>query len=109
MKEIVEYLNRKNVIFKSLKQITPKELGSRKKVALYLGVNLKGFYAIVMRVQKKSRVLRKEADELMQLHRALENYIDSRIMLKYIIIDAPLCSQAKAMLEAHEWKVWVGV
>ncbi len=106
MKAIVEYLQEKHIIFKSLKSITPKELGSRKKIELYLGVDLKGFYAVVMSVEKKSRVLRKEAEELMLLHEKLEKYIDSSIKKKYIIIKAPLCSKAKAMLEEHGWKVW---
>ena len=106
MKNIVDYLQEKNIIFKSLKSITPKELGSRKKIELYLGVDLKGFYAVVMSVEKKSRVLRKEAEELMLLHEKLEKYIDSSIKKKYMIIKAPLCSKAKAMLEEHGWKVW---
>ena len=106
MKEIVEYLQKKHIIFKSLKEIMPKELGSRKKVALYLGVDLKGYYALVMQVEKKSRVLRKEAGELMELHEKVEKYIDSKVTKKYIIIKAPLCSHAKTMLEEHGWKVW---
>ncbi len=106
MKELVEYLNHKNIIFKSLKEITPKELGSRKKVSLYVGIDLKGYYALVMQVEKKSRVLRKEADEFLDLHEKLESYIDSKVTKKYIIINAPLCSKAKAMLEEHKWKVW---
>lgn len=106
MKELVEYLNRKNIIFKSLEEIMPKELGSRKKVSLYWGIDLKGFYALVMEVEKKSRVLRKEAAELMLLHEKLEAYIDSKITKKYIMIKAPLCSHAKAMLEENGWVVW---
>jgi hypothetical protein len=106
MKEIVEYLQEKHIIFKSLKSITPKELGSRKKIELYLGVDLKDYYTVVMVVEKKSRVLRKEAEELMLLHEKLEKYIDSSIKKKYMIIKAPLCSKAKAMLEEHGWKVW---
>jgi len=106
MKRIVEFLQTKNIIFKSLKSITPKELGSRKKIELYLGVDLKEYYAVVMLVEKKSRVLRKEAEELMLLHEKLEKYIDSSIKKKYMIIKAPLCSKAKAMLEEHGWKVW---
>jgi len=106
MKEIVEYLQKKNLIFKSLKEISPKEIGSRKKIELYLGVDLKGYYALVMRVEKKSRVLRKEAGELMLLHEKLEKYIDSKIMKKYMIIKAPLCSKAKVLLEENGWKVW---
>jgi len=106
MKNLVEYLNHKNIIFKSLKEITPKELGSRKKVSLYLGVDLKGYYALVMDLEKKSRVLRKEAEDLMVLHEKVEQYIDSKVTKKYIIIKAPLCSKAKALLEEKGWKVW---
>ncbi len=106
MKALVEYLNHKNIIFKSLQEIMPKELGSRKKVSLYLGVDLKGYYALIMEVKKKSRVLRKEAGELMDLHEKLEKYIGSNITKKYMIVKAPLCSHAKAMLEENGWKVW---
>jgi hypothetical protein len=106
MKALVEYLNHKNIIFKSLQEIMPKELGSRKKISLYLGLDLKGYYSLVMEVEKKSRVLRKEAGELMLLHEKLEQYVDSKITKKYMIVKAPLCSHAKAMLEEHGWKVW---
>ena len=106
MKEMVEYLQKKNLIFKSLKEISPKELGSRKKIALYLGVDLKEYYTLVMSIEKKSRILRKEATELMLLHEKVESYIDSKITKKYMIIKAPLCSKAKALLEENGWKVW---
>ena len=106
MKEIVEYLQHKNIIFKSFKEIAPKEIGSRKKIALYLGLDLKGYYALVMQIKKKSRILRKEVGELMALHEKLEQYIDSKITKKYIIIKAPLCSHAKKMLEENGWSVW---
>lgn len=106
MKNIVEYLQQKNIIFKSLTPVTPKELGSRKKIDIYLGVDLKDYYADVIQVEKKSRVLRKEVEELFVLHEKLEKYIDSSIKKKYIIIKAPLCSKAKAHLEEHDWKVW---
>ncbi|MEA1880155.1 MAG: hypothetical protein U9N11_05890, partial [Campylobacterota bacterium] len=84
----------------------PKELGSRKKISIYVGVDLKGYYVDVMYLEKKSRVLRKEVDGLMLLHEKLEKYIDSSIKKKYIIIKAPLCSKAKAVLEENAWKVW---
>jgi len=107
MKEIVELLQQKGIIFKSLKEITPKEIGSRKKIGLFVGVDLKGYYALVMVVEKKSRVLRKEAQELMTLHEEIEKYIGATIKKKYMIIRAPLCSKAKALLEEHGWKVFV--
>ena len=106
MKEITEYLRQKNLIFKSFKEIKPKELASRKKVEIYLGVDLKGYYTIVMQLDKKSRVLQKEAHELMGLHEKLEKRIEAKITQKYILIHAPLCSKAKALFETHGWVVW---
>ena len=106
MKEIVEFLQHENIVFKSLNEISPKELGSRKKIALYVGVDLEGYYSLVMQIEKKSRILRKEAMELMGLHEKLEKYIDTKISKKYIIIKAPLCSKAKALLEEHGWRVF---
>ena len=109
LKKIVDYLQQKNIIFKSFKEVAPKELGSRKKIEIYVGVDLKGYYAVVMCVKKKSRVLRKEAGELMALHEKLERYIDSKIKKKYILVEAPLCSHAKKMLEENGWKVFVAL
>ena len=106
MKEIVEYLKEHGIICKSLKERAPKELGSRKRVEIYFGVNLEDYYCAVMVLEKKSRVLRKEAAQLMELHRRLEGLEDTKILKKYILIKAPLCSHAKVMLEEDGWTVW---
>jgi len=106
MKELVEQMKQKNLICKSLEEVLPKALGSRKKVLLYVGIDLKGYYCLVMKLSKKSRVLRKEATELMALHEKLESYKDTKITKKYIWIEAPLCSKAKGLLQEYGWKVW---
>jgi hypothetical protein len=106
MKEITEYLRKKNLIFKSFKEIKPKELGSRKRVEIHLGVDLKGYYTLVMQLEKKSRVLQKEAYELMELHEKLEKSIEAKVTQKYLLVHAPLCSKAKALLESCGWVVW---
>ena len=106
MKTIIEYLQHKNIIFKSCQSITPKTLGSRKKMSLFLGVDLKSYYNAVFSIEKKSRILSKEAQSFMALHESLEKHIESKIKKKYILIYAPLCSKAKALLEANGWKVW---
>ena len=105
MKAIVEEMRSKNIICKSLEEVTPKVLGSRKKVSLYVGIDLKSYYCMMIKLTKKSRVLRKEAEELMALHEKMEAYKNTKITKKYIWIEAPLCSKAKALLEEHGWKV----
>jgi len=105
MREIVEKLQDENLLFKSFKQILPKEFGSRKKIDLYIAVDLKKYYACIIHISKKSRILSKESIEIMKFHEKLEIYNDSKIKKKYIFIEAPLCSKAKALLEEEKWVV----
>ncbi|MBD3792883.1 MAG: hypothetical protein IE889_01815 [Campylobacterales bacterium] len=107
MKEIVDKLQEHKLLFKSLRPISVKELGSRKKIDLYLGVDTKKYYACIIHIVKKSRILQKEAQELMAFHKALEAHNESVIKKKYIYIQAPLCSKAKALLEENGWVVLV--
>jgi hypothetical protein len=106
MKKIVDFLQEKKLLFKSLNLIEIKSLGSRKKIDIYLGVDLKKYYACIMHISKKSRILKKEALELMLLHEKLERLNDSKINKKYIYIQAPLCSKAKTLMEEEKWTVW---
>ncbi len=107
MKNIVDRLRDEDIIFRSLKELQPKEFGSRKKINIYLGVERSDYYAIVISISKKSRILKKEAGELMEFHSKLESKIDSKIKNKYIVIQAPLCSKAKALFEENGWRVIV--
>lgn len=106
MQTIVNLLQGKNLIFKSLKSIEPKTFGSRKKIEIYLGVDLQRYYTCILRIEKKSRILSKEALELMEFHKKLEQMNESKIKKKYIYIHAPLCSKAKALLKSEKWLVW---
>jgi len=106
MKEIIHLLQEKKLIFKSLNPIEPKVLGSRKKIHIYLGVDLKRYYACIIHINKKSRILKKEAGEIMEFHQKLEQYKEITIKRKYIFIQAPLCSKAKALFKENKWSVW---
>ena len=104
MKHIVERLRTHGILCKTLSEVSPKELGSRKRITLYIGVNLVGYYCSVMVLSKKSRVLRKEAEVLAQLQIKMEEWKGTTIPKKYIEVDAPLCSKAKAWLEQEGWE-----
>jgi hypothetical protein len=106
MKEIVHKLQEEKLLFKSLKPIDVKLFKSRKKIQLYLAIDLKKYYACIIHVVKKSRILSKEARELMEFHSRLEIHNKSKINKKYIYIQAPLCSKAKTLFEEQGWTVW---
>jgi len=107
MKALVEYCKSRGLLFRSLKPIDLKALGSRKKIGLYLGVDTESYYHILITVQKKSRILRKEAALLMAFHPTLERHVEAKINKKCILIQAPLCSKAKKLLEESGWEVGV--
>ena len=108
MKPLVETLQHNGIVCKKLSPLSPRELGSRKQVKLYIGVGLDGYYCSVMVLSKKSRVLRKEAETLMELHGRMETYIDATIKKRYIWVNAPLCSKAKETMETVGWKFLQG-
>jgi hypothetical protein len=103
MKTVVERLSKRGILCKKLTSITPKELGTRKQITLYIGVDIKGYYCSVMVLAKKSRVLSKEAKELMVLHEKMERYADTAITRRYIWVKGPLCSKAKILMEQAGW------
>ncbi len=104
MKSLVEYLAKKNIVFKRLKVILPSILGSKKKVGIYLGVDLKNNYCCLFQIDKKSRFITKDANEIMELTQKLEVFNESVIKCRYILINTPFCSKAKAFLEENGFK-----
>ncbi|SHO81614.1 hypothetical protein MNB_SV-15-161 [hydrothermal vent metagenome] len=105
MKELVEILSKHNIICKKINKIDLKELNSRKKIDLYLGVTIKKFYCIVIYINRKSRVVTKDTKDYIELHHRLEEYNSSKILKKYIIIKSPICSKAEERLKDCGWRV----
>jgi len=108
MKQIVEWCQERGMLFRSLKPIAPKSLGSRKKIQIFVGVDMRSYYHALFVIEKKSRILRKEAEAFGRLHTALEQHLDTRIKHRCILVKAPLCSKAKQLLEESGWRVELG-
>jgi hypothetical protein len=107
VKELIDRLQKSNLVFKKITFIDiKKEFNSRKKIKLYLGINLNGYYSCIIDINKKSCILQKEALELMEFHKKLEAYNGTRIKRKYIYINqTPICSKAKALLIQEGWVI----
>ena len=90
MKELTTYFTNKNILFKEIKSIYPKELDSRKKIGIYAATTVDSkFYAIFV-VDSKSRFIRKNADDLMELCEKLASYLDHNFKKKELLISSPL-------------------
>jgi len=105
LKELTGYYTNKDVIFKEITKIEPKQLGSRKKIEIYAATSVDSQYYGIFIINAKSRFLRKNADELMTMCDQLTTFVEHNFKRKELLISSPLCSKAKAYLKDNSWKV----
>jgi len=105
LKNITNYFLQKDVLFKQIEEIKPKELASRKKVEIYYALGIdKNYYAIFI-INTNSRFIRKNAEDLMLLTQKLIDLKEHNFKKKILLISSPLCSKAKALLKENGWSV----
>ncbi len=107
MKELTEYFNNKGIIFKEIKEIKTKDLNSRKKIKIYIATSIKNEYYSIFIVDSKSRFIKNNANDLIELNQRLIDFIDHNFKVKELFISSPLCSKAKKILENEKWRVRV--
>ncbi len=105
MKEILEKLTKREGLFKRLEPFSLKKIGSRKRIAVYHGVDMQNRYTLVFHIRRKSRVLQKEIKEWLEIKQAVENHFGYPILRNIAVVEAPLCSKAKASLLEKGWRV----
>lgn len=105
MKEFVEFLNSKNFHFKKLNQLHPRDFGSRKKLTIYEGTDLKSAYWIIFLNDSKSRFIQKNALEMIELSNTIISQKEHNFKEKIFFHSSPICSKAKATLEVLKWRV----
>ncbi|PLY04349.1 MAG: hypothetical protein C0625_16875 [Arcobacter sp.] len=107
MKNLTKYYLDKEILFKEINEVLPKELGSRKKIGIYVGTSVsKDYYAIFI-VDAKSRFIRKNANDLIELCEKLANFQEHNFKKKELIISSAICSKAKKFLKENKWSVRV--
>ncbi|ACZ11620.1 conserved hypothetical protein [Sulfurospirillum deleyianum DSM 6946] len=106
MKEMLERICNKHIVFTSLHVIDPKVLNSRKKIAIFSGVDQKSFYHLMIRSEQTSRFIRKNADEIVHLYGLISLHVNHQYKYKHLMIQAPLCSKAASLLHEKGWKIY---
>jgi hypothetical protein len=107
LKELTNYFLKKDILFKEIKEVSQKDLGSRKKINIFIATSIKKeFYAIFI-VDAKSRFIRKNAEDLLMLYEKLIEHVEHNFKKKELLISSPLCSKAKKFLEDNKWSVRV--
>ncbi|WP_421715975.1 hypothetical protein [Arcobacter arenosus] len=105
LKELTKYFLNKDVLFKDLIEINPKDLGSRKKIKIYKATATNNSYYAIFIVDGKSRFIRKNANDLLELFNKLVDKQGHNFKEKELLISSPLCSKAKKFLQENKWSV----
>ena len=105
MKKLTNYYNKKDILFKEIKEVSIKDLNSRKKIKIFIATSIKNEYYSIFLMDSKSRFIRKNAEELMLLNEKLAAYIGHNFKRKELLISSSLCSKAKKSLEDEKWRV----
>ncbi len=105
MKELVDTLRAKNLIYKKLIMIDNKTLNTRKKVEIYEAVDFERYYTAIFLLVQKSRFLRKDAELLEMLYERLKTVQDHNFKKRILLYDMPLCSKAKAQMKEDGWRL----
>jgi len=107
LKNLTKYYLDKDILFKTIEEISPKDLGTRKKIGIFTATSVsKEFYSIFI-VDAKSRFLRKNANDLIELNEKLASFVEHNFKKKELIISSALCSKAKKFLQENKWSVRV--
>ena len=101
MKEITEKLLNIGLFCKEFEE---KKLNSRKKLKVYFGYSIKNEYCVVFEIDRKSRFLQKDVDELEKFILEITN-VNFKYKKKILSLNAPLCSKAKDKLNNLGWRV----
>ncbi len=105
MKELVDLLRANGLIYKSLTEISTKELSTRKRFGLYEGVDMESYYSAIFSVKQKSRFLRKDAEVYEKLYAKFRELRDHNFRYKIFIYDMPFCSKAKEVMQERGWRL----
>jgi SET domain-containing protein len=102
MNEMNNYLFENNIILKEIEDITPK---TRKKIEIYLGVDMKNSYYLIVKINKKSRFLMKDVKELLELISKIEKIKDINFKYKkrVLLLSGEICSKTKEFLK--DWRI----
>ncbi|WP_456381612.1 hypothetical protein [Hydrogenimonas sp.] len=101
----MEPLRTGGFLFRRFEPFDLKTIGSRKRISVYHGVDIDDRYTLVFVVKKKSRVLQKEVREWFDIGARIERHYGYRILRNIVLLDAPICSKARALMEAEGWRI----
>jgi hypothetical protein len=99
LREVNEILLNNKIVLKRIQDITPK---TRKKIKVFLGTDVKDYFILIVKIDKKSRFVMKDAKELIDFVEALTE-INFKHKKRVLILSGEICSKSKQFLK--NWRI----
>ena len=99
MREVNEILLNNKIVLKRIQDITPK---TRKKIKVFLGTDVKDYFILIVKIDKKSRFVMKDAKELIDFVEPLTE-INFKYKKRVLILNGEICSKSKQFLK--NWRI----
>ena len=106
MKRVTEFLATKGFLFSDFKTISPSQLGSKKKIEIFSGCDIKKHFISVFVVEQKARFILKNAKELELLKEKLKLLEEHNFKQNLLLIKGEICSKSLKTLENDNWKIY---
>lgn len=91
----------KKIVLKDLKEIDLSKFTNKRTINCASGVDLKGFYTLVFIREAKSRFLKKEFDEILEIYSKIQADLEINFKKKTIFYSSPICSKAQNLMKEN--------
>lgn len=102
--EIYQIFQAHNIVLKNLRWIDVSEFSKKRTLKFAVGVDLKGFYTMVVLRFAKARFLIKELEDIRQIYEQIEINLDTKIKKSIILYNSEICSKTQKALKDMGWK-----
>ncbi|MDO5046324.1 hypothetical protein [Campylobacter sp.] len=102
--EIYKIFEAYNIALKDLKEVDLSEFSGKRTLKCVVGVDIKGFYTIVFIRSAKSRFLKKEFEDIVQIYSKIQTKLGINIKKPIIFYTSEICSKTKNLMQELGWK-----
>ena len=106
MKKVTEFLALKGFIFSDFRKIELQKLGTKKKIEVFSGCDIKNHFISIFIVNQKSRFVLKNALELDDLKEKLKILEEHNFKQNILLISSEMCSKSCRYLNNLNWTIY---
>ena len=103
---MLDFLNAKDLMFSSLKQLDNTTIHNKTKITLYEAIDLSKQYWLIIIYPNSTRIIKNQLETFLILQANAIAHCGHNFAVHALLFDAPICSKVKANLKTQKWKLY---